>query len=141
MIENLLRVNRRDAIRLLHRFGGYQAGRTFLVGRDDLIAQLEEISKSDGYDREARRRTRLADELARTRRDLAARRVVIPTTAGIQERRVSDLPAGIQLRPGRLEIDFGGTEDLLRLLMELAQAIANDYSTFREALGEPLSPA
>ena len=36
-LEKLLRVERRTAIRLLHRFGGFQAGKTFLVDRLQLI--------------------------------------------------------------------------------------------------------
>ncbi len=40
-LEMLLKVSRRSAIRLMHQFGGYQAGRTFLIRREDLIAALE----------------------------------------------------------------------------------------------------
>ena len=42
-LEKLLKVSRRSAIRLLHAFGGYQAGRTFLIRREDLIAALERV--------------------------------------------------------------------------------------------------
>ena len=30
-LEEMLQISRRSAIRLLHEFGGYQAGRTFLI--------------------------------------------------------------------------------------------------------------
>ena len=39
-LQKLLRVERRTAIRLLHRFGGFQAGKTFLIDRVELIAAL-----------------------------------------------------------------------------------------------------
>jgi hypothetical protein len=33
---------------------------------------------------------------------------------------------------GQLRIEFHGTEDLLRQMFELSQAIANDYEKFEE---------
>jgi hypothetical protein len=33
IVEKVLRIHRRTAIRLLHRCGGLQAGKTFLIGR------------------------------------------------------------------------------------------------------------
>ena len=44
-LEKLLHVSRRTAIRLLHLFGGFQAGRTFLIAREELIAALENVAK------------------------------------------------------------------------------------------------
>jgi hypothetical protein len=38
----------------------------------------------------------------------------------------------IRLRPGQLEIEFFGTEDLLKQLWSLAQAITHDYIRFQE---------
>ena len=37
IIEMVFGLGRRQAIELLHRFGGYQAGRTFLIDRRLLI--------------------------------------------------------------------------------------------------------
>src|SRR6267378_3797825 len=54
-LETLLNVHRRDAIRLMHRFGGYQAGRTFLIDRVQLIARLEHLISTDDYSYEKRR--------------------------------------------------------------------------------------
>jgi hypothetical protein len=45
---------------------------------------------------------------------------------------MKNLPAGVDLKPGELRIEFG-TEDLLRHLYELSQAILNDYRRFQEA--------
>src|SRR5688572_12794759 len=39
-IEKLFGVSPRTAVRLMNRFGGYQAGRTFLIGREELIDAL-----------------------------------------------------------------------------------------------------
>jgi hypothetical protein len=37
------------------------------------------------------------------------------------------LPAGVHLKPGELRIEFFGTEDLLRHLLELSQVIMHDF--------------
>jgi len=52
------------------------------------------------------------------------------------DRTVEDLPAGIHLRPGELQIEFFGIEDLLRHLFELSQAIVNDYPRFQKLVEE-----
>ena len=40
------------------------------------------------------------------------------------------LPAGIFFEPGRLTVDYGSVEELLRRFYELAQAAANDFDEF-----------
>jgi hypothetical protein len=47
---------------------------------------------------------------------------------------MASLPAGVQLRPGHLEIAFFGAEDLLTQLYGLAQAMAADFPTFQRIL-------
>ena len=56
--------------------------------------------------------------------------IVVP--AEVVDQKISDLPAGVHLQPGELRIEFNGTEDLLRRLYELSQAILNDYGKLRE---------
>jgi hypothetical protein len=134
VLERVLRIERRTAIRLMHRLGGYQAGRTFLIDRQRLIERLEQLARGEDAAAERERRTRLADELERTRRLTPGRKVRIDTPADVRERVMKDLPAGIHLRPGELRIEFFGAEDLLRHLLELSQAIMNDFERFREAV-------
>ena len=55
---------------------------------------------------------------------------MVPTSA--TENQMADLPPGVHLRAGELRIEFHGTEDLLRHLFELGQAIVNDYKKFEE---------
>ena len=43
-IERIFGLKRRRAIELLHQFGGYQAGRTFLVERRGLLQALEALA-------------------------------------------------------------------------------------------------
>ena len=129
-VEKLFRLKRRQAIELMHRLGGYQAGRTFLVDRLKLLARLRAIETGEDFEFETRRRQRLSENLDEMRRERRALAVRFPITREALSRKVRDLPTGILLRPGRLEVDFAGTEDLLSKLFELAQAASNDFDGF-----------
>src|ERR1017187_4180772 len=76
-IERIFGLKRRRAIELLHQFGGYQAGRTFLVERRGLLQALEALQSQDGYVAERRRRERLRDVVEASREHLLATRVRI----------------------------------------------------------------
>jgi hypothetical protein len=135
-VEELLHLSPRQALRILSGMpGAYTAGKSLLIARPDLIAALERTVAGEGAQQEQRRRERLRDRLEATRRELLARRVHIPAEPDVRDRRIPDLPAGIHLEPGQLRIEFFGAEDLLRHLLELSQAIMNDYARF-EALVE-----
>ena len=123
-LETLLGVSRREAVRLMHRFGGYQAGRTFLVGRDELSRQLETIRDGDAYQGESRRRERLDQTLRRMRR------VVIQVTDEGKDRNLMNLPLGVDLERNKLEIRFESAEDLLSKLFEFSRVISDDYDSF-----------
>src|SRR5436305_14886785 len=49
IVQQLLKVHRRTAIRLMHQLGGEQAGKTFLVDREHLIRELEAFLPSDSW--------------------------------------------------------------------------------------------
>jgi hypothetical protein len=100
----LLRVYRRVAIRLMHRFGGYQAGRTFLIDRGLLSAAAREDRRRRSYFFETQRR------------------IVIPAAPNVAYRELSGLPSTIRIGPGKLEVAWIVVHDLLRQFMELAQA-------------------
>lgn len=141
ILEKVLRIERRTAIRLLHRFGGFQTGKTFLIDRLQLIEQLEQLDCGDDATIERDRRTRLADELEKTRRLAPGRKVKIEVPVEVLDRRMKDLPAGIHLKPGELRIEFFGAEDLLRHLFELSQAMVNDFARFQSAIEEDVPAA
>lgn len=131
VIEELFGVGRRRAILLLHEFGGFQSGQTFFLDRLALIRQLEEIREGGAFRAERERRNRLAADLERTRQLAPGRKVRIAAADDVRDRRLADLPQGIHLKPGELRVEFFGTEDLLRHLFELSQAILNDYRRFQ----------
>ena len=133
IIERLFGLRRRRAIELLHRFGGYQAGRTFLVDRRLLIEHLRRLAGGEEFQRESRRKERLGDTVDQLRRQQTAARVKIPVRPDGFSRKLADLLPGVALGAGHLHIAFSGTEDLLSKLFELSQAASNDFDRFRAA--------
>ena len=136
IVESLFGLRRRRAIELLHCFGGYQTGRTFLIDRRLLIDHLQHLGEGEEFESEVRRKQRLGEAVDELRREQAAAGVRIPVRPECA-RRVSDLPAGVVLECGHLGVDFCGAEDLLAKLYELSQAAAQDFDRFRAA-AEPV---
>ena len=136
IIERLFGLRRRQAIELLHRFGGYQAGRTFLVDRRLLIEHLRRLADGEELQRESRRRERLGDTVDQLRRHQTAARVKISVPPDVFGRKLAGLSPGVALEAGHLHIAFSGTQDLLSKLFELSQAASNDFDRFR-ATAEP----
>jgi hypothetical protein len=134
ILERVLRIHRRVAIRLMHRFGGFQSGKAFLIDRLQLVEQLERISRGEEVSFERDRRTRLVGQLTEARPMASGRHVRIHTSADVRDRVLKDLPAGIHLEPGELRIEFEGVEELLQRLYALGQVMANDYEGFMESV-------
>ena len=130
-IELAFGLRRRQAIALMHRFHGFLAGKTFLVDRASLLRQLDELQSGPGFRQERARRVRVAEDLDRARKALPGKAIRIQAPADVLERHLDELP-GVSLRPGELRVEFHGTEDLLRQLLELAMAIQNDYRKFEQ---------
>ena len=121
---------------MLHRFGGYQTGKTFLVNRLALIRQLDQIGAGEDLAYQQRRRQRVVAALERARRYRQAAAVKIPLRPQAPYR-VEGLATGIELRPGRLRVKFAGAEELLSKLYELAQTAAQDFDRFKAAVEGP----
>jgi len=113
---------------------GLRVGNASAVSRLALIARLEETAQGGPFQWEVNRRARVVEELDRTRRLLAARRVRIPAAADVEDRRLRDLSGDIALKPGELRIEFYGAEDLAAKLLELSKAMANDWPAFARAV-------
>jgi hypothetical protein len=132
-LEKLFGVSSRTAVRLMNQFGGYQSGKTFLVGREDLIHALKAVQTDEMFAYEAQRRQRLVDDLETTRRELRSRQVKLP--AAPEPTRGTSLPSGMRLvRPGVLEVEFGSAEDLLGRLYELVRIAGEDFEELQRLL-------
>ena len=129
-LERLFALKRWQAVQLLHRFGGYQVGRTFLVDRQKLIQQLAQIHAGEAFTHEQRRRERVVTELEKALKYRKAAAITIPESLE-ESYQIDGLAEGIELRPGKLTVEFDGAEDLLSKLFELAQTVANDFERFR----------
>ena len=55
------------------------------------------------------------------------------------EARLSGLPAGVSVEPGRIEVRFSGAQEAVARLFALAQALTHDYEQF-EALVDGATP-
>ncbi len=131
IFERLFGVQRRRAIQLLHFFGGYQSGKTFLIDRLALIEQLAPLEASAEFAVEQQRRQRLVDALDKVRRARAGAQVVIPLAAGGGNG--AGLPPGVQIESGMLRVTFADVTDLLAKLYAVSQVAAVDFETFRAA--------
>lgn len=131
-LEKLLVVRRREAIRLMHRFGGFQVGKTFLIERQQLIRQLEKVRNTPDFTPEQRRRERLTEILEKIRRYQTAARIRIPVKP--EAPNLAGLPEGVRLGAGRLTVEFMNAEELLAKLFVLARAAADDFERFRAAV-------
>jgi hypothetical protein len=132
VFEKIFHVRRRRAIQLMHHFGGYQMGKTFIIERQALMDVLAEVRDGAEFRGESRRKERLArllDELRKHRKAAAVSIAVNDDTFG---RTMVNLPDGVSFAPGALEVRFESTEELLAKLFALAQTIANDYEGFEE---------
>jgi hypothetical protein len=132
-IERIFGLRRRRAIELMHEFGGYQAGRTFLLDRTRLLEVLQSLESREDYTAEKRRRERLRDVVEASREHLISTRVRIPVRATAARASLDQLAPGVILLPGVLTIEFQRPTELLERLYWLSQAIAHDFEKF-EAL-------
>ena len=138
-IEALFRLQRRQAIELMHRVKGYRLAKAFVVDRGALVRYLQ---KRVGRSRQERERKQsVLEALGVARREFAesVRRPSLPIPAtslpqNANQGQIAGLPPGIELAPGRLTIAFAAPEELFQKLLELGQALTNDYETIAAAL-------
>src|SRR5450759_1577677 len=133
-IEHIFGLRRRRAIELMNQFGGYQAGRTFLLDRARLLEALQSLESREDYSVEKRRLERLRDVVEASREHLISTRVRIPVRAAAARASLDRLAPGVLLMPGMLSIEFRHPVELLEKLYGLAQAISNDFEKFEELL-------
>jgi hypothetical protein len=141
VIEDLFGLKRRRAIELMHQFGGYQAGRTFLVDRVWLLARLSAFEGEGAYHVEKRRRERLQGFVKASREHLLATRITIPVRDANARFTLSGLGPGVRLTPGMLCVEFVQPLELLEKLYTLAQAIAHEFEQFEEMVKSGSAPA
>lgn len=132
-IERLFGLRRRQSIALMHRLGGYQVGKTFLVDRQTLLAFLEDPLRRHVADVEARRFRTVGERLALAREERHFRRISIPASPPVFKIDLDTLPAGIDIGHRKLTVHFDHPRELIEKLFALSQALAKEYEAFEAA--------
>ena len=117
-LERLFGVSKVRAVALITAFGAGRTGHILTLPRG-----------------EQTRRERVVTEIRKAR--LTGIRVAVPVEA--LDARLSGLPEGVSVEPGRIEVRFSGAQDAVGRLFALAQALTNDYEQF-EALVDGETP-
>lgn len=133
--EQLFRVQDRRARHLIRQFGGdTRIGNAWAIQRERLIEALQAIQRGDDFEWDYCRRRRVAEVLDQARREHPARQVEIRVPAETRFRTLASLPSAIQIAPGELRIQFGVLEELLTRLLDVAQAMTNDFESFKDLM-------
>ena len=137
-LEELLGVGKWTAWRILRHCGAEDGpGGALVCHRHSLLEKLRAVQQ-DG---------RMAPEIARRQRveryldgilQFAARKhkEIARNTAAeaLISSRFGNLPEGVVLQPGKLEVEFHGPEDFLRKFGAVVFALQNDWETVSEFL-------
>src|SRR3954447_627848 len=132
--EQIFRVKDRRARVLMSRCPGVRIGNAWAVDRRQLIAWLEGLQQGEEFHFEQQRRQRVAAVYEQAKREHPARQVEVVVPRESQARTLTSLPSGIELRPGELRLQFTDVEELLRQLVELGQALQNDFERIHSLL-------
>ena len=113
-------------------FGAGRTGHILTLPRAELLRQLRRHRRRAAFGGEEARRERVVTEIRKAR--LTGIRVTVPVEA--LKVRLSGLPEGVSVEPGRIEVRFGGAKDAVGRLFALAQALTNDYERFEALVAE-----
>ena len=130
-IEHLFGVSKVRAAALMKTFGAEMTGNLRTLPRTKLLQQLKKHRGRAAFRGEEERRARLVAELQKAR--LTGVRFKVP--AETMSAQLANLPEGVSVARGRIEVRFDGAEDALERLYALAQALGNDYERFEELVG------
>ena len=137
VLEQVLGLKRRQAIRLLHQLGATSLTENprspLVASKGQVLAAFRRWQADPRTVTETQRRTSLAHLLTQARHELPVRlATVAPSPTAVT---LAGLDPRIRLAPGELRITFEGAEDLAQRLMELVMAITRDYEGFADQVG------
>ena len=127
----LFGVSKVRAAALMKTFGAEMTGNQRTLPRTKLLQQLKKHRQRGAFRGEEERRARLVAELQKAR--LTGVRFKVP--AETMSAQLANLPEGVSVARGRIEVRFDGAEDALARLYALAQALGNDYVRFEALVG------
>ena len=127
-LQQLFKIHRRTAIRLMHQLGGEQAGKTFLVDREHLIRELEAFLRSGSTEYPPR----LSSQVRRLH--AGADQIQFPRVTTPERRTLDRLPPTIQITPGRLVLQAATLRDLCAHLWVLLETCKEDRDALERRL-------
>jgi hypothetical protein len=140
-LEFLLGVGRRRAQQLMAACITERVGTSGLADRDALIAHLRRLAEGDDGYYERRRRRSVAEILAQLQKDRLERpQLLVEAPLQVLTQEFVNLPAGVDLEPGRISLTFDQPQQAIEKLLALAMAISNDFERFERQV-RPSSPA
>ena len=144
-IRAVFAVSDRDAIRLLHRFGGERQADALSIPRSALLAQLDVVRRGPGYQAFLRQCQGIAQYLKQTREETRARQFRARSALAEPEERAgfAELPNTIAWRrtnptgPTHFEIRYDTGEDLMWQLAEFLRGAGQNRAEFFRATEPP----
>ena len=137
-VEFLLGVGRRRAQQILTPCISHYVGANGLADREDFITHLRRLAEGEDVYYEGRRRRKVAQILAKFKKErLEHPQLLVEAPARIVSQTFRNLPAGIELEPGRISITFDQPQQALERLLALAMAISNDFDRFERQVEVP----
>jgi hypothetical protein len=135
-LEFLLGVGPRRAQQVMAGCATDRVGTSSLADRLLLCEHLRQLAYGEAGFHELRRRRRMAAALEEMRRAWVTRpKVLVEAPINIVDRRLDDLPEGVDLEPGRITVQFATPQQALEKLLALAMAIGPDMQRFEAQVG------
>ena len=135
-VEETMGVSKTVAWRILRRCGAREGpGNTLVCRRVELIAALQAWQEDGEYRQEIRRRDRVSEYLDRLAEFGRARRTKVAEDRKAFEllnSRFGRLPAGVELTPRRLMVEFSSPQEFLERIGSVIFALQNDFEAVRQ---------
>ena len=126
-VEFLLGVGARRAQQLMASCVTEQVGTSVVADRELLIAHLKGIAGGESAHYETQRRRKFAQAIDQLRQSwISAPKVLVEAPTTVVNQDFDDLPAGLELAPGRITLSFDDPSEALAKLLALAMAIGKD---------------
>ena len=130
-LQELLGVGCRRAQQILAPCVVRQVGVNGLADRETVIAHLRRLAAGESVHYEQRRRRRLAERLDALHQE-RRQTVMVAAPTAIVNQEFADLPDGVSVTPGQIQVKFESVTDALQKLLALAMAIRNDELLFEK---------
>ena len=129
VLERLLKIHRRTAIRLLHQFGAELVGTNLLIPRLQLILELEAYLPPEGEGP-----TRAPSQLRRLHRE--ADTIRFEDVRTVERRTMNKLPPAVQIVPGKLTVEATDLQQLCQHLWIFLETCKEDWSGVARQFGK-----